>query len=150
MMNLNELEEIDMDIETNELFTEIHDELFTRGKTSCKRSSVIENVECNNISTMSNYSSPTTSVSTKSNVLYPQVPVRTGYKTFNMDVIEALTVMESVYKVDAHEASGLLAYIANKEFNRNWTALDDKKKKNVNSCSIGDEKINDEGKKKSR
>ena len=47
---------------------------------------------------------------------FPQIPIRTGYKTFNMDVEEALVMMESKFKVDGRKAPELLAYIADKLF----------------------------------
>ena len=50
---------------------------------------------------------------------FPKIPVRTGYHT--NDIVEALVVIKSVFKVEGRKAQHLLAYIANKIFNQNWT-----------------------------
>ena len=59
---------------------------------------------------------------------FPQIPIRTGYKTFNMDLVEALVMMESKFKVNGRKAPELLAYIANKLFKQEWivSETDDK------------------------
>ena len=54
---------------------------------------------------------------------FPEICVRTGYKTFNQDVIECLVVMEAVYKVDANKCPSLLAFIANKVFGQHWSPI---------------------------
>ena len=60
---------------------------------------------------------------------FPKIRVRTGYQTFNLDVIEALVVMESKFKVDGRQAPSLLAYIANTVFKQDWIVLSEKETK---------------------
>ena len=48
------------------------------------------------------------------------IKVRSGFKTFNEDIMECLVIMESVYKVDGRKAPFLLKYIANSVFKQNW------------------------------
>ena len=57
---------------------------------------------------------------------FPKIRVRTSYNTFNLDVLEALVVMESKFKVDARQAPALLAYIANTVFKQEWVVLPEK------------------------
>ena len=44
---------------------------------------------------------------------FPDIPVRTGYKTFNMDIIEVLVVSKSMYGVERRKVGGLVCYIMN-------------------------------------
>ena len=57
---------------------------------------------------------------------FPLKMVRTGFKTFDVDVMEALVVMESEYKVDAAKAPKLLCFIANKVFKQNWIVAEER------------------------
>ena len=50
------------------------------------------------------------------NAKFPHIPVWTGFKNINIEIMECLVVMESVYNVDAHKSPALLSYIANKLF----------------------------------
>ena len=59
----------------------------------------------------------------------PKIKVRESFKTFNPNIIEALVVIISVYKVDARQAPDLLVYIANHLFGQEWVALPEKESK---------------------
>jgi len=82
----------------------------------------------NNISTRSDVSSEkkmdekVDERSDRDGVILPQIPVRTGYRTIKLDVMETLVVMESVYKVEQRKCTELLAFIANKIFGQKWSA----------------------------
>ena len=63
-----------------------------------------------------------------------------------MDIIEALAVMEAVYKFDARKAPDLLMYIANKIFKQNWTVGEEKMQKAKDKS----EELNDKSQKQRR
>ena len=73
---------------------------------------------------------------------FPKIHVRKGYKTINKDILEALVVIESVFKVEARKAPHLLAYVGRKIFNQDWTVASDE-------CVESSDKTPD-GKKKRR
>ena len=117
----------DVDVKDDDKDEE-HDRDFQPGTASFRRSSCTKNVEKSSIATRS--SSEQSHQHTVGNEgRFPDIPVRTGYKTFNTDIIECLTVMQSVYKVDARKARELLAYIANKIFQQHWTVAAEKRKR---------------------
>ena len=51
---------------------------------------------------------------------FPDIPVRSGYKTFNMDIIEVLVVVESKFGVERRKEGGLLCYIMNRLAGQKW------------------------------
>ena len=57
--------------------------------------------------------------------IYPKMKVRTGFKTFNPKIMMGLVVMESVFKVDARKAPGLLHFI----FEQEWILGEDVEEK---------------------
>ena len=84
------------------------DDLYVPGKSSLKQSTTIspENQEKHSMKTRSNIHSV---VIDDIKEQFPQIPVWTGYKTFNIDIIEALAVM-----VDGRKTPSLVRYIGNK------------------------------------
>ena len=54
------------------------------------------------------------------NQSFPNIPVRTGYKTFNMDIIEVMVVAESKFGVERRKVGGLVCYIMNRLAGQNW------------------------------
>ena len=54
-------------------------------------------------------------------LMFPQIPVRTGYRTIDVNIMETLVVMESAFKVEERKCTQLLAFIANKIFGQNWS-----------------------------
>ena len=105
-----------------------------------------EKHEKHKIPTRSSIRSPTSTDTMGSDASFPQIPVQTSFKTFNTDIIVALVVMESVYKVDARKAPNLLMYVVNKVFKQKWTVGKEKKTKDE-----GEEtNTNDQGEVKKR
>ena len=100
------------------------DEEFIPGKTAYRKSSVVSNTVKPTVTTRS-FDEEVKNI--RPIVIFPDILVRTGYKTFNMDIIEGLIVAEAVYKVEARKARQLLAYFANKIFKQNWTVAPEKK-----------------------
>ena len=62
---------------------------------------------------------------------FPDLPIRTGLKTFDMTIIETLVIMESKFKVDACNAHKLLAYIGNTILHQKWTVAEETKDKST-------------------
>ena len=48
--------------------------------------------------------------------MFPQIPVRSGYRTIDVNIKETLVVMESAFKVEERKCTQLLAFIARKIF----------------------------------
>ena len=113
------------------------DNEYQPSKSSYRMPTVVSNVQTRplGVKTRSSNSSPVTLPPQE----FPDIPVRTGYKTFNIDIMEALVVMEAVFKVDARKARQLLAFVSNKVFKQKWTVADEKKSK------VEDEIIDDDG-----
>ena len=57
---------------------------------------------------------------TSSPVSFPDIPVRTGYKTLKMDIIEVLVVAESKYGVERRKVGGLVCYMMNRLAGQRW------------------------------
>ena len=74
---------------------------------------------------------------------FPQKSVRTGYKSLDPDVMMALVVMESVFKVDARKAPGLLCFIANTVFKQKWIVTEDEETDDVGEPSSKKRKRSD-------
>ena len=49
------------------------------------------------------------------------MPVRTGFKDINVEMIEYLIVIESIYNVETRNSPALLCYNANKLFGQHWS-----------------------------
>ena len=47
---------------------------------------------------------------------FPQIPVRSGYRAIDINIMETLVVMQSSFKVEERKCTQLLAFIANKIF----------------------------------
>ena len=92
------------------------DEEFTPGKTALKSPKTMKSIK----SPRMTRSTLEFEQSAKQTELFPPIPVRTGYKTINPDIMECLVVMESKFKVDERKCAELLAYIANKVFHQKW------------------------------
>ena len=136
------------DIEGAEIANEedAEDSSFIPGKSSSRQSTVIssENQEKHCMRTRSQLKSQETDDTNDicdRGEPFPQIPIRTGYKTFNIDIIESLAVIESVYKVDGRKAPSLLMYIGNKIFKQNWKVGVERKRtfEDVEAESEGDE-----------
>ena len=52
---------------------------------------------------------------------FPQIPVRSGYRAININIMETLVVMQSSFKVEERKCTQLLAFIANKIFGQVWS-----------------------------
>ena len=52
---------------------------------------------------------------------FPQIPVRSGYRTIDVNIMEALVVMQSSFKVEERKCTQLLAFIANKILGQDWS-----------------------------
>ena len=68
---------------------------------------------------------------------FPDIEVRSGEKTFNVQIKETLVVMMSVYKVEARKAGPLLQYIANTLFGQKWEVIDEDESEDGSSKSDG-------------
>lgn len=105
---------------------EVSDE-FIPGKCSNRASKTVKRSHTHSMETRGNLDAPTFSSSSTSATDFPKISTRTGYKTVNLDIMECLVVMESVFKVAGNKAPKLLCYIANKVFKQNWIVADDEK-----------------------
>ena len=95
--------------------------LLLPGKAESRKFSVISHSESHPMSTRTK----SADIGSKPSDTFPKKAVRTGFKTFDMGIIETLVVMESVYKVDVRKAPSLLAFIANKSFGQEWKVGDE-------------------------
>ena len=51
---------------------------------------------------------------------FPYIPVRTGYRTLDMNIVEVMVNMECVYKLDQRQVAPCLAYIMNTLAGQRW------------------------------
>ena len=52
---------------------------------------------------------------------FPQIPVQSGYRAIDVNIMEILVVMQSSSKVEERKCTQLLAFIANKIFGQDWS-----------------------------
>ena len=61
---------------------------------------------------------------TRENV-FPQIPVRTGYRTISTNIMETLVVMESDSKIERRKCAKIFQFIGNTLFGRKWSLSTD-------------------------
>ena len=61
---------------------------------------------------------------TRKNV-FPQIPVRTGYRTISTNIMETLVVMESDSKIERRKCAKIFQFIGNTLFGRKWSLSTD-------------------------
>ena len=52
--------------------------------------------------------------------VFPEIPVRSGYRTLDMDIVEVMVNMECIYKIEQRQVAPCLAYIMNKLAGQKW------------------------------
>ena len=53
-------------------------------------------------------------------VIFPEIPVRSGYRSLNMDIVEVMVNMECRFKIEQRQVAPCLAYIMNKLAGQKW------------------------------
>ena len=150
-MKVVSVDEVDCDQHDEETVPESSDDQeYQPAKTAHRNSSIVDTPNTSDIKTrlsMQRESEVTVQEASK----FPELPIRTGLKTFDMTIIETLVIMESKFKVDARKARELLAYIGNTIFQQKWTVAAESKDGSV-EVGVENEEMNDnnEPKKKRR
>ena len=114
----NSIEVGDPTMEVYQPQSDSSDEEFIISSLSCTKSPSI----CTTLSSLKFQANSKQKIDDDDQVnMFPQIPVRTGYRTIDVNIMETLVVMVSAFKVGERKCTHLPAFIANKIFGQNWS-----------------------------
>ena len=125
------------------------DHEYQPAKTAYRKSSIVDNLSTSDAKTRLSLQKQSEVTAEEEASRFPDLPIRTGLKTFDMTIIETLVIMEAKFKVDARKARELLAYIGNTIFHQKWTVAEETKDKST-EVDIEDVDTDDNAPKKKR